>query len=125
MAVHLSRIGIKRWRHNQLKNNVIITNSYSRKTIDRNGRFTEKLDSSKELTALEFADTDLYWPLRKYSANLAPLVPVEKFSIDRTGSIGTEVPPEVINTVPDISLVDQSNFIKDILLNYDILYTIT
>ena len=28
-------------------------------------------------------------PLEKYSASLAPRMPVEKFSIDRTGSIDT------------------------------------
>jgi len=40
------------------------------------------------------------WPyFKKYSADLAPLVPVEKFSILLTVffSKGTEVPPLVIN----------------------------
>lgn len=41
------------------------------------------------------------WPaLRKYSVDLAPRVPVLKFSTDRTVffSNGTEVPPDEIST---------------------------
>lgn len=38
---------------------------------------------------------------KKYSADAAPLKPDEKFSIDLTVfySRGTEVPPDVINTI--------------------------
>ena len=33
-------------------------------------------------------------------ASRAPRTPVEKFSKERTGSIGIDVPPEVMNTTP-------------------------
>lgn len=49
---------------------------------------------------LRYKNTTVQPCLRKLSAILAPRIPVEKFSIDRTGSIGIEVGPDVIIQIP-------------------------